>query len=844
MSSIIGIITNLMSPAPAARPDPLSNVAASMGGGGGSKVDPEGLDDSAPEFERSATATRNVPRIVVTHKNDSPKMGVVEMSQDGTVSIFVGGKPLYDWSGLDPECDPATSPSNYRGAASKSSKDYHYRIKGLDKKIGPKNDFREVCRNVFEHLETHGLDTITYLPDPNEAVMESVVEKPNIFLWDYVCIQVPVYKNLWDKFDVQNDEAASKFLLGSLNEELLRKVRDAMASTTKPTFLLYWMKLAELFRVISAGRVDGLQEVVERRLPAHYPGQNLETMAEANIRDTQDMEQAGWFNLSTGCKMIRNFASANVECRHFCWFAMEIVTKYEKAVTSCLHMNKARHKGYMESQGFGNEEVCILFANYFRKANQDGLWLPTKTVRDTRGVPNNFANHTEYRALNLVQNEGAGSQGKATGTCHNCGEAGHWAKNCPSKTVSTDATVRTSHRGQSNRNGNSGSISWTKVPPTNGQPHTKSMHNKDFHWCDKCKRWSISHGTSEHRDNNGTGSNGNESKTKTNISLLATSTNFAAWHVSIDNEVEDKQEKENYWLDLVTSFAINFIYLPMKLAMIFTIGIVISVITLMWFLSITELLGHGIIAPIIWILTMMGFFYLHPIVSVVVPPDPPKPLLRWQKRMISKWMKENAKTTISNSKINNENNQFHRSYPLRLRSNNEYHLRRAACRRVTPEQRDIALHKLHDMHWCIKHLCTRVQDLLAENHHLKQHIRASRRYDPTPFERETVSPEEKAREHQKVLDPISKDFKKIQVVVDHSVPTTVSQHTFIVSIDKDKVKFPKEILREKKLLTYPSETCRFLKFSFFDRFCTTANNDSTFCQNCDLGFGIFNVNYK
>ena len=94
MSSIIGIITNLMSPAPAARPDPLSNVAASIGDGGGSKVDPEGLDDSAPEFERSATATRNVPRIVVTHKNDSPKMGVVEMSQDGTVSIFVGGKPL------------------------------------------------------------------------------------------------------------------------------------------------------------------------------------------------------------------------------------------------------------------------------------------------------------------------------------------------------------------------------------------------------------------------------------------------------------------------------------------------------------------------------------------------------------------------------------------------------------------------------------------------------------------------------------------------------------------------------------------------------------------------------
>ena len=144
---------------------------------------------------------------------------------------------------------------------------------------------------------------------------------------------------------------------------------------------------------------------------------------------------------------------------------------------------------------------------------------------------------------------------------------------------------------------------------------------------------------------------------------------------------------------------------------------------------------------------MLGFFYIQPIVAVVPLEQPPKPLLRWQKRMVNKWMKENAKKTISNGKKHKGKSQFHRSYPLRLRSNNEYHLRRdIPYRRVTPEERDVALHKLNDLHKTIKFFYTRFEGLLAENKLLKQHIQASRRYNPTPFERETVSPEEKARE--------------------------------------------------------------------------------------------------
>ena len=94
------------------------------------------------------------------------------------------------------------------------------------------------------------------------------------------------------------------------------------------------------------------------------------------------------------------------------------------------------------------------------------------------------------------------------------------------------------------------------------------------------------------------------------------------------------------------------------------------------------------------------------------------------------------------------------------------------------------------MHKTIKFLYSRFEGLLAENKLLQQHIQASRRYNPTPFERETVSPEEKARGHQMVLDQIGRDFKKIQMVVDNSVPPTFSPHTFIASFGKTDMKIP------------------------------------------------------
>ena len=763
MSSFINRVSGLLSP----RAQP--NEDGSAIGSNNEGANANGAEDP-PQGNGEQQQRRNpeIPRrVFVPDEPEDPKMGVVKMSREGTLGVFVGGKPLYDWTGLDPTDVSATTPNKFRGESHQGQKSFYYRVKGMDTKISAKDDLRETCRNVFDHLVTHGLDTISYLPDPaNPKQMQSVVEKPNMFSKAYVLSQLPVYTRLWDSYDQENDECATKFLLASLNDEMLRKVRDALATTMKPSFLLTWMTFVEKIRVISVGRVDGLQKLVEGRTPFQYPGQNLETMAADNIRDINDLEQAGWYNLSTGNTMVRNFASANSECPSFAWFAQAFLAMYEDHVTKCFHMNKNECKAYMDNEGYGYEEICTIFADYYRKANQDGRWLPSKTPRDSRSAPRNFANQAK-----LQQHAPSVDKSKTTGVCHNCNKPGHWARNCPSSAATARTSNRVPSRGNSRHHPTTtGSTPWTKVPPANGASETKSMHGKTFYWCAKCKRWTTSHKTSEHKSKESNESVAATTSTNNNISLMA-HTNFSAWHVNITTQRMDVQEKKNYWLIMINSFITNFIFLPLQFLLLLGIGIGIFATSFIGLLSVTTCLGYGTIAPIIWISSLLLFAHLQPIFSYIEPSAPPPPLLRWQKRKLDKWMSDALKKHKQQKNKGPGITSFHRSYPLRHRSDNIYHERSELyMRRDYVAQRAAMIRDTQKFENEMKKVYIDNQNLIAKNKLLTAERDSLQLYNPTPFERETESPEEREQRMQTALDEIHRRVDVIRGGIDGFYP--------------------------------------------------------------------------
>jgi hypothetical protein len=145
-----------------------------------------------------------------------PIMGDIVNLPGGTQIAWVGGKPNTSWTGLDPMTIPIPTPTMYRNVGSKDVKSFAYRTRGLEQKLTVKDDLRAMSRKIFNHLKQHGMDTISYIPDPaNPSVMESVVEKPNLFTKDYVITKISNYTVLFDDYDCLNDRTAVDFLLAS-----------------------------------------------------------------------------------------------------------------------------------------------------------------------------------------------------------------------------------------------------------------------------------------------------------------------------------------------------------------------------------------------------------------------------------------------------------------------------------------------------------------------------------------------------------------------------------------------------------------------------------------------------
>ena len=188
------------------------------------------------------------------NKPPKPIMGDLVALSKTEWSAWTGGKPIYTWTGLDPSARIYhTSPNQLRPPlASSAQKGYNYRRTGLTKDLQfhPKSDLAVFQNAIWKHLRNTGMDTISYLPDPEDPTkMVSVVTNHARFTLltakKLGAAQVVKY----DSYDATNDDAARTFLLASLNQALSNKIEERLDDDDP--FFVVWLEFIKTIQSTS-----------------------------------------------------------------------------------------------------------------------------------------------------------------------------------------------------------------------------------------------------------------------------------------------------------------------------------------------------------------------------------------------------------------------------------------------------------------------------------------------------------------------------------------------------------------------------------------------------------------
>jgi hypothetical protein len=141
-------------------------------------------------------------------KPDKPTMGnIVSLSKDDW-SAWTGGKPASGWMCLDATAsDELTSPNQLRPVhASASQKGYNYRRTGMTTPFSQTSNLVDFQNEVWDHLTDCGMDSIAYLPDPEDSLMmTNVVKSHSRYTIQTAKTLGAPQLLLYDKYDKNND---------------------------------------------------------------------------------------------------------------------------------------------------------------------------------------------------------------------------------------------------------------------------------------------------------------------------------------------------------------------------------------------------------------------------------------------------------------------------------------------------------------------------------------------------------------------------------------------------------------------------------------------------------------
>ena len=459
---------------------------------------PEQLAATLVTALQQATPAANPPATTTTHAPPQPIMGGLDTIPSGDVVAWTGGKPSHLWRGLQRAPAGPTSPDQYRsGSVGTAQKSRAHRIKGLDPKFKRHDNLQVFRDKVWSHLQDCGLDTISYLPDPAvTAQMISCVEQHEHLKSGEATQTVTAQLAHYDAYDKNNDGDAIKFLLNSLDDELLSELRTIRHDNDP--FPVTYLHLMEIITSASIESFEVLKNTLKARRATDYPGQDISKLAMQFRLDAQTLENAGQYTENLTLDMVNAFLAAGGRENEDFRFGLRMMKEQLHPLLSRIaFLPPPQQATEVARAHLSYHDVCKAATDKYRSQLNLRKWPPARHNPDSKAAPSNFGHLAAAQANNLV----ATGLNQSTITCYNWGKQGHMARSCPQpKKPRQDGGSRPSSQGRNTRQQRRSKAngSWKSIPLNTSQPQTKKQEGRTWHWCATCSRWSTTHGTQGH----------------------------------------------------------------------------------------------------------------------------------------------------------------------------------------------------------------------------------------------------------------------------------------------------------------------------------------------------------
>ena len=203
----------------------------------------------------------------------------------------------------------------------------------------------------------HGMDPITYLPDPADPKKKMVLILYDHSLFTLESAQEAEKDQLarYDSHDHLNSQDAALFLRRSLDEDLETQLSENCSS--EETFCMMWFHLCQILGSVSVDKFERIKDRIKDHKLAQYPGENLDAMCSDYLADFRVLHGARMFEWSLIMCMVREMMSGGNE--NFRFEMRDIKRDLDKTLLEIRNMS------YLEASRKLTEDLGAIFCQLF-----------------------------------------------------------------------------------------------------------------------------------------------------------------------------------------------------------------------------------------------------------------------------------------------------------------------------------------------------------------------------------------------------------------------------------------------------------------------------------------------